>query len=104
MLPRTMVLLGTTSCRAFRRRRLRGGPQLRIMEAHYGEDHYQVTIILAHLANAHGVLANPRTKKDMLERALRIKEAHYGEDHYKTCIDQKNILDGLRVLPVNVMA
>ena len=64
---------------------------LRIVEAHYREDHYQVAIALSNLAspitlsnlaNAHGVLGDPGTQKDLLQRALRILEAHYGGDHY----------------------
>ena len=55
---------------------------LRIKEAHYGGDHYQVAITLSNLANAHGILGNPAAKRDMLQRALRIVEAHHGGDHY----------------------
>ena len=50
-----------------------------------------MAIILAHLAIAHGVLGDPGTKKDMLQRALRIKEAHYGEDHYEIAITITNL-------------
>ena len=64
---------------------------LRIVEAHYREDHYQVAIALSNFAspitllnltNAHGVLGDPGTQKDLLQRAPRILEAHYGGDHY----------------------
>ena len=37
---------------------------LRIKEAHYGGDHYQVAITLSNLANAHGIFGTPVAKKD----------------------------------------
>ena len=56
---------------------------LRIQEAHYEPDHFEVAITLGNLGNAHGQLGDVAKKRDLLERALRIQEAHYGPDHFE---------------------
>jgi len=58
------------------------GRALRIQEAHYGPDHYEVALILSILGEAYGALGDMVKQRDLLERALRIDEAHYGPDHY----------------------
>ncbi len=54
---------------------------LKIEEAHYGQDHFEVAMTLNNLANAYGSLGDPERQTELLERALKICEAHYGQDY-----------------------
>ncbi|MCE3239061.1 MAG: hypothetical protein K0R24_2042 [Gammaproteobacteria bacterium] len=64
---------------------------LKIQEAHYGRDHYEVAATLGNFGNAYGALGDTARKRDLLERSLAIKEAHYGRDHYEVAITLTNL-------------
>ena len=46
--------------------------ELRIAEAHYGPDHYQVGATLVNFGNAYGAIGDPHKQRDLLERSLPI--------------------------------
>ncbi len=71
---------------------------LRIDEAHYGQDHWQVASTLVNLANAFGALGDAQTKKTLLERALAIKEEHYGKDHWQVASTLVNLANAFGAL------
>ena len=53
---------------------------LKIREAHYGKDHFEVARTLIELAV--DMDGDHTRARDLLERALKIKEAHYGKEHF----------------------
>ena len=51
---------------------------LKIEEAHYGKEHFEVAKTLNNLAMAHGKLGDHTRERDLLEQALKINQEHYG--------------------------
>ncbi|MCE3238957.1 MAG: symbB [Gammaproteobacteria bacterium] len=64
---------------------------LKIFEAYYGREHYQVASTLMNLGNAYGELGKTARQRDLLERALIIQEAHYGREHYQVASTLMNL-------------
>ena len=64
---------------------------LKIAEAYFGEDHFEVAITLMNLGNAYGDLGDAAKQRELLERALKIKEAYFGKDHKEVAITLTNL-------------
>lgn len=71
---------------------------LKIQEAHYGRDHYQVASTLTNLGNAYGALGETTRKCDLLERALKIQEARYRREHSQVASTLTNLGEAYGIL------
>jgi tetratricopeptide (TPR) repeat protein len=64
---------------------------LRIQEAHYGPDHYEVAITGFNLAVRYENQGRRNEAKELLERVLYVFERHYGEDHQHSNMARKEL-------------